>query len=238
MKLNIVELGGGPKTAILIHGLLSDSGAWCRVAPAMVERGYHVLMPELRGHGRSPRGEYTPAAWADDLVESLPTGADLAIGHSLGGLSLALAADRLAPRLAVYVDPAWKVSAEGHERSRAEFRGQLEWDAAKLRAAHPRWADEDVAARAASLKRMDPRCIDGLLPGGGHDHSAARASVPSLVMLADPSDLIPPADAERLRQAGFDVVTVSGAGHSIFRDDFDGFMHALDAWLDRLGPQT
>ena len=238
MRLNVVEVGAGPKTAILIHGLLSDSGAWCRVAPAMVDRGYHVLMPELRGHGRSPRGDYTPEAWADDLVESLPTGADLAVGHSLGGLSLALAVDRLAPRLAVYVDPAWKVSAEGHERSRAEFRGQLGWDAPQLRTAHPRWADEDVAARAASLKRMDPRCIDGLLPGGGHDHSPARASVPSLVMLADPSDLIPPADAERLRQAGFDVVTVSGAGHSIFRDDFDGFMHALDAWLERRGPQT
>jgi pimeloyl-ACP methyl ester carboxylesterase len=85
---------------------------------------------------------------------------------------------------------------------------------------------------------MDPRCIDGLLPGGGHDHSPTRASMPSLVMLADPSDLIPPADADRLRDAGFDVVTVAGAGHSIFRDDFDGFMHALDAWLERRGPQT
>lgn len=231
MKLNVVELGDGPRTAILVHGLLSDHGAWCRVAPAMVDRGYHVLMPELRGHGLSPRGPYDPRSWAGDLVETLPAGADLAVAHSLGGMSLALAVDRLRPKRAVYVDPAWKVSAEGHERSRTAFRAQLDWDAARLRTANPRWSDEDVIARAASLKRMDPLCIDGLLPGRGHDHMPRTTSIPALVMLADPSDLVPPADAQALRRGGFDVVTVPGAGHSIFRDDFAGFMKALDAWL-------
>jgi hypothetical protein len=29
------------------------------------------------------------------------------------------------------------------------------------------------------------------------------------------------------------VVTVPGAGHSIFRDDLDGFFGALDTWLGR-----
>lgn len=236
MKLNVVEMGNGPRTAILVHGLLSDHGAWCRVAPAMVERGFRVLMPELRGHGVSPRGDYDPQSWADDLVETLPAGADLAIGHSLGGMALALAVDRLRPQRAVYVDPAWKIAAEGHERNRAEFRAELGWDANRLRVAHPRWADEDIVARAASLKRMDPRCIDSLLPGGGHDHMPRTTAIPALVMLADPSDLVPPDDVEVLRRGGFDVITVPGTGHSIFRDDPEGFLAALDAWLESPKP--
>lgn len=146
-------------------------------------------------------------------------------------MSLSLAVDRLRPQRVVYVDPAWKLSAERHHRVRPEFREQLSWDASRLRAAHPRWSDEDIAARVASMARMHPRCIDALLPGGGHDRMPRSCSVPSLVMLADPSDLVPPSDAAALTAAGFDVVAVPGAGHSIFRDDFSGFMDALDAWL-------
>jgi len=55
--------------------------------------------------------------------------------------------------------------------------------------------------------------------------------VPSLVQLADPSDLVPPDQAERLVEAGFEVRVVAGAGHSIHRDDYEGFVAGLDAWL-------
>lgn len=231
MQLHLTDTGDGPQTAILVHGLLSDHGAWCRVGPALVERGYRVLMPDLRGHGLSARGDYSPGAWARDLVQTLPRGVDLAVGHSLGGMTLALAVAHLEPDRAVFVDPAWKMTAEQHRRYKAEFRAQLSWGEARLRAAHPRWADEDIAARVASIARMDPLCIDGLLPGGGHDHSPKSPATKSLVMLADPSDLVPPADAEALRKAGFDVAAVRGSGHSIFRDDLDGFLAALNGWL-------
>lgn len=231
MKLHVSEAGAGSRTAILVHGLLSDHGAWCRVAPALVERDYHVLMPDLRGHGLSPRGEYTPQKWADDLVESLPKHVDLAIGHSLGGMALALAVPRLLPRRAVYVDPAWKVTAAQHARSAPEFRAELAMGAVELRRAHPRWADEDIEARVASMARFDPACIEGVLPGGGHDHAPRTPATRSLVMLADPSDLVPPPDAETLQRAGFDVAAVPGTGHSIFRDDLSGFLAALDEWL-------
>jgi pimeloyl-ACP methyl ester carboxylesterase len=231
MRLHVAEAGDGPRTAILVHGLTSDHGGWCRVAPALVERGYRVLMPDLRGHGVSPRGDYTPQHWAGDLVESLPAGADLAIGHSLGGMSLALAVERLRPELAVYVDPAWKLTAEQHQRWAADFRAQLGWDESQLRKARPRWSEKDIAARMVSVSRFDPRCIEGLLPGEGQDHMPSAPATKSLVMLADPSELVPPGDADLLRRAGFDVVSVPGSGHSIFRDDLDGFLAALDAWL-------
>lgn len=232
MKLHLTETGDGQRTAVLVHGLLSDHRAWCRVGPILVERGYRVLAPDLRGHGLSPRGEYAPKAWGDDLMETLPRGVDVAIGHSLGGMSVALAMEWLAPRRAVFVDPAWKMTPDQHFHYAREFRAQLVWDESRLRAEHPRWSDEDIASRLASIGRCDPACIDGLLPGPGHDHAPRSPSTKSLVMLADPSDLVPAKDADALQRAGFEVVTVPGSGHSIFRDDLGGFMAALEAWLE------
>ncbi len=231
MRLHVEEIGTGPRTAILVHGILSDHGAWCRVAPALADRDYRVLMPDLRGHGFSPRGEYSPDAWAGDLVESLPSAVDLAIGHSLGGMELSLAVDELRPSRAAYIDPAWKTTAAQDARYGRDFRAQLQWDAAQLRAHNPRWSDEDIEARVASMARFEPRCIDGLLSGDGHDRMPTSRSIPSLLMLADPSDLVPPPDAATLAKLGFDVRSVPGSGHSIFRDDLAGFLACMDRWL-------
>ena len=233
LRLHVEEMGDGGLTAILVHGLLSDHGAWCRVAPALAARGYRLLMPDLRGHGLSPRGEYTPEAWAADLAENLPRGADLAIGHSLGGMALAIAVGELSPRRAVFVDPAWKTTPQQDLRYGLQFHAELDFDAVRLRAAHPLWADEDIAARIASMARFDPACIDALVGGDGHDYAPKSLVTRSLVMLADPSDLVPAPDARALQAAGFDVVAVPGSGHSVFRDDLDGFFAALDAWLLR-----
>jgi hypothetical protein len=38
-------------------------------------------------------------------------------------------------------------------------------------------------------------------------------------------------DAETLRERGFEIRTVPGAGRSIHRDDFDGFMTAPEGWI-------
>jgi hypothetical protein len=37
--------------------------------------------------------------------------------------------------------------------------------------------------------------------------------------------------ADRLRALGFEVRVVPGAGHTVNRDDFEGFLTALDGWV-------
>ena len=76
------------------------------------EHGFRVIAVDLAGHGRSPRAlRYSPAAWADDVVETLEPlldgPPDVVMGHSLGGLVASLVADRMAPRAAIYIDPAF-----------------------------------------------------------------------------------------------------------------------------------
>ena len=107
MLLHTREWGAGDRTALLVHGIMSDSRTWRRVGPALADRGYRVIAVDLRGHGLSPRGAYSPRLFADDLVDTLPRQADLALGHSLGGNLVLRAAARSAPvrRLVVY-EPA------------------------------------------------------------------------------------------------------------------------------------
>lgn len=234
MRLFTHEWGDGDRLAVLVHGITSDGATWRRVAPALVERGYRVIAPDLRGHGASARDGYSPAAWAGDLLETVPPGADLAIGHSLGGLALWLAVDGLQPRRAVYVDPAWWIPAERHAVSARNFRAQKAFTLEQVAAANPRWPAEDVAAKHESLQLWDPDTVDGVLSGDQDlDFTpTADAHISSLVMLADPSELVPPDRAARLRELGFAVDTVKGAGHSIHRDDLDGFLASLDRFLE------
>jgi pimeloyl-ACP methyl ester carboxylesterase len=231
MRLHVREWGTGDRVAVLVHGITSDSTGWRRVGPALAERGYRVLAPDLRGHGLSERGEYSAEAWADDLVESVPHAPELALGHSLGGVVLALAVERLLPSRAVYEDPAWKVPAASHERTARDFVARKTWSREDTAANNPRWNDADVDGKLLELERWDPATTRGLLDGTDWDHTPRRPVVPSLVVLADPSYLVPPEAAQRLRDAGYEVRVVAGAGHSIHRDDHDGFLASLDAWI-------
>ncbi|MEW2399442.1 alpha/beta hydrolase [Streptomyces sp. NPDC046862] len=76
-------------TLLLVHGWGGDGREWSPHAEVLAER-FQVIVPDLRGHGRSevPDAGNTPRAMADDLAaltESLGTGPVVAVGHSMGG---------------------------------------------------------------------------------------------------------------------------------------------------------
>lgn len=89
------EIGSG-RPLILLHGFMGSGSYWLDHGPAdaLVERGYRLILPDLRGHGQSSRSHdpdlYPPDVLADDglaLIEHLGLAAgeyDLG-GYSLGG---------------------------------------------------------------------------------------------------------------------------------------------------------
>lgn len=99
------EAGSGP-TLLLVHGLGSSGADWAFQVPALADR-HRLVMPDLRGSGRSdrPPGRYRIEAMAADLWQLLDAEADgraCVAGFSLGGavaLEMALqrpdAVDRL-----------------------------------------------------------------------------------------------------------------------------------------------
>ncbi|MET9254924.1 alpha/beta hydrolase [Streptomyces sp. NPDC003717] len=230
MRLNVHEQGTGDRTALLIHGGMSDHRTWHAVTDHLAGLGYRVLAPDLRGHGASPRGAYRPELLADDLVESLPAGADLAVGHSLGGLALAHAVGRLRPARAVYSDPGFMLGNVPTTATPAMARMAATATAESVRAMNPRWSEADVAAELAGFALFDPEFFTAL-PAFPQDYLPAAAEVPSLVQLADPSLCLTADDAARLKEAGFEIRTVPGAGHCVHRDDPAGFLASLDGWI-------
>ena len=250
MQLHVRTWGDAtaPKTAVLLHGITSNADSWARVAPALVERGYHCVAPDLRGHGQSPHpaSGYALADLVADLAESVPTAPDLLVGHSLGGVLALLATcdGVLRPRLLVLEDPAVAVHAEGAHRIVAAGEAGPH-DLAAIIAANPRWDPVDAEAKAAAFATLDWDHMRQIAVGNAPwDHRPRAAElvtlgIPTLYVLAEPSELVPPADAQQLQallgeQA---VVAVAGAGHSVHRDDLPGFLAALFAWLDAVEPR-
>ena len=241
MRLAVHESGGGGKTAILIHGIMSDSRAWHRVTAELEARGFRVLAVDLAGHGRSPRApRYSPAAWADDVVETLEPLLDgppeVVMGHSLGGLVASLVADRLAPRAAIYIDPAFSFpSGVRGWAVKAFFAIAPRPRRSALVRMNPKWSATDVDIEVATLRDWDKRTILGfsdtrrLVP-------PSRLVAPSLVVLAERSLLITEHVAAQLRRQGMTVETVEGTGHTVFRDDHAGFMDTIVCWLRDLAP--
>ncbi|MEU4841361.1 alpha/beta fold hydrolase [Nocardia testacea] len=229
-ELHVREWGHGGRVALLIHGLSASSRSWWQVGPALAARGYRVLAPDLAGHGDSPRDRYSRERWADDLLTVAPDEVELAIGHSLGGVLLAMIVERLRPERAVYEDPAWLPdSAAGYGAAQPAIRAMKDWDAADIRRAAPSWSDEGVTARLDELTSWDPDTtrMDYLETA----YSPVLPLVPSLILRADPSALIDDRRAERLRAAGFETRPVPKTGHFVHFDDFHGFMAELDGWL-------
>ncbi|AQS66175.1 alpha/beta fold hydrolase [Streptomyces pactum] len=225
MRLTSRVWGEGPRTAVLVHGIMSDSRGWSRVAPAIAEHGYRVVAVDLPGHGASgPAPVYTPTALAADLLDTLLVTPDLAIGHSLGSAALLLAVPRLRCARAVHCDPAWVPRKRDLDALRAGKHAT--WR--ELRTAHPRWHDDDITDEQRALATWDPASVTALqhLPG-----LPDAPVVPSLVLLAGPSDRISPAQASALSRRGWHVRTVDGAGHTVHRDDPAGFLRALHGWL-------
>jgi haloacetate dehalogenase len=75
--------GGAGPAVLLLHGHPRTSSTWHRVAPRLVDRGFTVVCPDLRGYGRSSgpaptadHAAHSKRAVATDMVEVMR-----ALGH-------------------------------------------------------------------------------------------------------------------------------------------------------------
>ncbi|SDY48289.1 haloacetate dehalogenase [Micromonospora pattaloongensis] len=59
LSLRVRHTGEGP-AVLLIHGHPRTGSTWHRVAPRLVEAGFSVVCPDMRGYGRSDKAEPRP----------------------------------------------------------------------------------------------------------------------------------------------------------------------------------
>lgn len=231
MKLCTRTWGDGDRLALLIHGGTSDSRTWATVAPELAARGYRVVAPDLRGHGRSPRGRYDdPEAYVGDLIDTLPTDADLAIGHSLGGLFLSLAADRLRPHNLILSEPGFDQDIKPLDFFDTVRALLPSLTAESLQSAHPRWTEQAVALALDAAACLDLDLLEGLKAFRGIDFRPVRAPGHALLQIAGVDSTVKPTTAAELARRGFQVDLIADAGHDIHHDNMPGFLDSLDAF--------
>lgn len=103
VALRVRHAGQGPPV-VLIHGHPRTGSTWHRVAPQLVERGFTVVCPDMRGYGQSGKAQIRPdhsqqskRAVAADLVRlmnALGHPVFSVVGHDRGGyVALRLALD-------------------------------------------------------------------------------------------------------------------------------------------------
>ena len=167
LRLHYADWGNATAAPlILVHGGRDHCRSWDAVARAL-RQDWHVIAPDLRGHGDSAwssDGNYSMAAYVFDLAQLAhaqgPRPATI-IGHSLGG-NIALRFAGLYPhtlhRLIVMegLGPAPKLLAERDARDFGErARGWIEQKRA-LASRRPR-RYSSVAAAAVRMRLANPR---------------------------------------------------------------------------------
>jgi pimeloyl-ACP methyl ester carboxylesterase len=156
--------GGGPTTLLCLHGFLDLAWSFAPVAPALAAAGYHVVAPDMRGHGDTDRigagGYYYFMDYLHDvadLVDAVARDRLALLGHSMGGGIAALYAGAFPER------PERLVVMEGiHFREHpgeSPPRRAAEWVQAVRRARlrEPR-VFPSIEACAERVRKFDPRC--------------------------------------------------------------------------------
>ena len=145
---------GSGEPLILLHGVGMQSAAWAPQIAAL-KGAYHVIAPDLPGHGGSdplPDGSQLPdfVRWCDDVIRTLNLGPVNLAGHSMGALiAVGYATQhpdmlrRVALLNGVYRRDA-TASAAVRSRAAEIRRGQID-----LETPLARWFDDTAADRAA-----------------------------------------------------------------------------------------
>ncbi|WP_171074458.1 alpha/beta fold hydrolase [Nonomuraea basaltis] len=196
---------------LLIHGRTANHNDWNGITQHFAAR-YHVIVPDLRGHGASDHpGEYPLPGMAEDiagLLDHLGVARATLVGHSLGGMVsylLAMTHPGRVERL-VLEDPAPPRPLAGREPIVEDGSTGFDW-----RMMHD---------TERQFLDPDPGWLKGL----------ERITAPTLVLSGGAAS---PFDAAELAALipGAELVTIE-AGHLIHTSARGPFLRAVDDFLN------
>lgn len=258
LRLHYLRRPADGPTILLLHGLTDGGIYWTPVIEALND-DYDVVAPDARGHGLSdaPATGYSAQDHADDvaaLVQALGLRRPIVMGHSMGGM-VATAFVAQHPEFAhaaIFEDPAWLAaeqmqSAEIRTQRADDWRRDLQATQAltpaeqivKCRAEHPLWSDGEVQLWAITKQQARVQVLE-YIEHPPMDWRALVAAIqcPALLITGDAMTgvIISPQLAHEAQalNAHLRVAQVSDAGHSIHRDNFAGYMAAVNAFLQSM----
>jgi pimeloyl-ACP methyl ester carboxylesterase len=202
VKLAYEEKGSGSPTFLFVHGWTCDRSFFKSQADHFAGQ-HRTVSVDLRGHGESdqPAGAYPISAYADDLahlIDTLKLGKVVAVGHSMGGITVldlgASHPDKVAA--IVMVDPAPFVlppDLKSHvsdivaaiEAGNQEPRRQFIANALFLPTSDKKLVDSVLKVMMAAPPAIAAAAMKGIVAFDGPG-VARRCTVPALHLAANP----------------------------------------------------
>jgi lipase len=253
VRLHMREWGDRDAPRIVcLHGVQAYGGRFRRLAEERLASRYHVVAPDLRGHGQSPReAPWTLKAHLEDVLEIVGD-PRVWIGHSFGGRLVAelMAAQPDRVQRAVFLDPALTVPpdyarflSDQELAQDLSFESEEEAIGAGL-AGRPEPVSDDVRRQ---VREQVEQGADGRFRFAySHEAVAAallecaaqaapwhHAGIPTLIVAGLLSKFVSVGEIEIYRSGLGDdlrVVVVPG-GHSVLWDAFDETADAIERFL-------
>ena len=252
LKLHVQDYGTAGKTPMLcIHGSAANGHWYDFVANGLTDE-YHVLSPDLRGHGDSewPRdGEMSSSQMAEDMRElfrAWDIQRPILFGHSMGGIMSMYLLTRnpnLVERV-VFVDIGPETGA-GSAAIREFVNANKEFDSMEqfiqnVRNYDPFRSEEHIrrTARYNLLQRADGKFATKHAARGGESPRTAvrpsfeevtRIGCPALVVRGGESNVLTPEGAVKFAEAlpQGRTVTVPKCGHNVHSQNTLGFLEVV-----------
>jgi pimeloyl-ACP methyl ester carboxylesterase len=248
------EDSGTGVPVLLLHELGGNARDWDRQAAALASRR-RVVVPELRGHGRSPPppgDTYTPFQHAADiqgLIDRLALKRPWVVGLSLGGLvALALALDHpeqlrgiVLVSTTAHVD---RYTREVESRWMKVFREEgVEAYLNRLLqdAYYPDWLLDHLDEADRFREDQRHRRLAGIAPSVAGSLSwdvrgqIARIRLPTLVVHGMDDRVVDPTSARILRQTilGSEMKLYANTGHLLHQERPEEFTRLLEDFFSR-----
>jgi pimeloyl-ACP methyl ester carboxylesterase len=253
IRIHYYRTGGGKPPVVLSHGFSDNGLCWTRAAKAL-EKDYDLIMPDARGHGLSdaPREGYDDENRAADLaglIQALELSQPALIGHSMGAATTAMTAIRYPERVGCIVleDPAWFDEDSPRARPRMDFAQIIEQKSQPLqeiiafgRKRAPTWDELDLVPWAEAKQQLSPNVVAAMRrKRTPWSEIVPQIQCPTLLVTGDPEAeasgraIVTPQVAKQIAamNANIRVVRLDGAGHSIRRMRFEGYVQAVTEFL-------
>jgi len=241
------------KPVVLLHGYPLNSTIWQTEQDGLSDH-YHVITPDLRGHGESPapEGIYEMDSMAQDviaLLDSLGVEKAAIMGHSMGGY-VTLALWRLVPErflaLGLIDSQAGADSPEGREgRYKTAEKVFMEGSKAVEQAMLPKMFAAGLPTEQPILEQVRtmilntrPNGMIGVLKGMAARPDSkdliGKITVPVLLLTGDKDQLIPMQRSSDMAEAipGATLVTIENAGHLPMLEQPQATLMAIHNFLD------
>lgn len=256
VSLSYSERGQGIPV-VLLHGYPLNRDIWREQLQSLSDH-YHVITPDLRGHGLSPApdGLYEMDLVIRDvfaLLDLLEIEKAVIIGHSMGGYAT-LAGWRAAPERFIalgLIGSQAGADSEEAKQNRYNMAEKVYVEGSKVvaEAMVPKFfapgfpADDPIIEQVKTIVlNTKPSGIIGTLKGmAARPDSTSilpNIDVPVLLLSGDKDQLIPPTRSEAMATAikTATLVTVENAGHMPMMEQPHATTMAIRKFLDEISP--